>query len=114
LQAQTNPHDNWSIKKGWLKISEALPSLSFFTENETQQFADRIIELRNEQNMKTKGAISGVEVNLVQRSSNISNKEKWRLITALKDCQDILFKSKEICYARIGKKKQFTFVVNDG
>ena len=50
----------------------------------------------------------------MQRSSNISNKEKWELVKALKDCQDILFKSKEISYARIGKKKQFTFIINDG
>ena len=77
-------------------MSEAIPPLSFFSDIETHQFVERVVQLKNEENSKENGCISGVEVNLLKCSSNIANREKWSLIRELKDCSDIVFKSKEI------------------
>jgi len=66
---------------------------------------EKIIRLKNELNTNEAGRISGVELNLTQRSSNISNKLKWSFITGLRDCSDVFFKSKELSFVRIGKKK---------
>ena len=40
-----NKTPNWFLSKKWLKISEAIPYLTFFNENESKEFAERILSL---------------------------------------------------------------------